>query len=363
MLYILEMLKKNLHFIENFHFLRVIMFIKEENWGRNNLETKDLTIIGGGPTGLFAAFYAGMRQISVKVIDSLPQLGGQLTALYPDKYIYDVAGFPKIKAKELVNQLIEQANIFQPEYCLEEKVLQVNKIAERHFEIITNKQVHYSKAVLITAGHGAFEPRKLSLPGAEKYEKTNLHYFVADVQSFAGKNVLIAGGGDSAVDWALMLEPIANSVTLIHRRDKFRAHEHSVNLLHQSKVNVLTPYEITSLIGDEQIEKVIIENKQANTKEELDVDAVIVSFGFITSLGPIQDWGLDIENGGIVVNSRMETNIPGIYAAGDIATYPGKIKLIAVGFGEAPIAVNHVKQYIDPEARIQPGHSSNLSLR
>ncbi|WP_044640985.1 NAD(P)/FAD-dependent oxidoreductase [Risungbinella massiliensis] len=326
------------------------------------MSEKDILIIGGGPAGLFAAFYAGMRKASVKVLESMPQLGGQLAALYPDKYIYDVAGFPKVTAQELVNQLVEQARLFEPEYCLDEKVLQVIKKAERHFEVVTTKGIHTAKAIIITAGCGAFEPRKVNLPNADQFEKTNLHYFVSDLSRFTGRKVLIAGGGDSAVDWALMLEPIAKQVTLIHRRDKFRAHEHSVDNLKKSSVQVITPRELVSLEGEQQIETVKIADRKSGIEEELAVDDVIVSYGFVSSLGPIQDWGLQIESGGIVVNTRMETNIAGIYAAGDIAHYDGKVKLIAVGFGEAPTAVNNAKQYIDPESRLQPGHSSNLSL-
>ncbi|PRX40218.1 thioredoxin reductase (NADPH) [Planifilum fimeticola] len=322
----------------------------------------DITIIGGGPTGLFAAFYAGMRQMSVKVIESMPQLGGQLSALYPEKYIYDVAGFPKVRAQELINNLIEQAKTADPIYCLDEKVLKVEKRSDGIFELTTTKQVHLSRAVIITAGCGAFEPRKLNLPEAEHFEGKGLYYFVNDMQQFAGKKVVIAGGGDSAVDWALMLEPIAESVTLIHRRDRFRAHEHSVQQMMKSSIRVITPREIQSIHGNDRIERVVIVNKQSGETEELEADAVIVSFGFVSSLGPIQNWGLNIEKGSILVNSKMETNIPGIYAAGDIAHYPGKVKLIAAGFGEAPTAVNNAKQYIDPEARLQPGHSSSMNL-
>lgn len=328
----------------------------------NKHEVTDITIIGGGPTGLFATFYAGMRQASVKLIESLPQLGGQLAALYPEKYIYDVAGFPKVCAQKLVDQLIEQARLFQPTFCLGEKVLNVNKKEERLFEIETQKGIHLSRSIIITAGNGAFEPRKLTLPNAEKYESTNLHYFVKNLDSFRDQRVLIAGGGDSAVDFALMLKAVAKSVTVIHRRNKFRAHEHSVEKMKQSDVHIITPREIESLSGDDRIEQVTIVDKKSGIQETLDIDALIVSFGFVSSLGPIKDWGLQIEKGGIRVNSKMETNIPGIYAAGDIATYPGKVKLIAVGFGEAPTAVNNAKQYLDPQARLQPGHSSNLQL-
>ncbi|CAM4266246.1 NAD(P)/FAD-dependent oxidoreductase [Paenibacillus alkaliterrae] len=327
-----------------------------------SLNPVDIVIIGGGPAGLFAAFYGGMRQASVKLIESMPQLGGQLAALYPEKYIYDVAGFPKVTAQELVDRLKEQLEHFKPEICLEEKVTNVIKHDERLFEIKTDKSVHYAKAVIITAGVGAFEPRRLELPEAAKYEKKNLHYFVGDLQQFAGQKVLISGGGDSAVDWSLMLEPIAENVTLIHRRDKFRAHEHSVENLMNSKVNVLTPKEITALHGDEFINKVTLSDVKTKETSELEADAVIVNFGFISSLGPIADWGIDIQGGSIAVDTRMATNIEGIFAAGDITTYPGKLKLIAVGFGEAPTAINNAKVYVDPSAKLSPGHSSNMKL-
>ncbi|MGO4370845.1 NAD(P)/FAD-dependent oxidoreductase [Paenibacillus sp. 2TAB19] len=322
----------------------------------------DIVIIGGGPAGLFAAFYGGMRQASVKLIESMPQLGGQLAALYPEKYIYDVAGFPKVTAQELVDRLKEQLQLFNPEICLEEKVQNVIKHDERLFEIVTDKGTHFAKAVIITAGVGAFEPRRLELPEAAQFEKTNLHYFVGDLQRFKGQRVLISGGGDSAVDWSLMLEPIAESVTLIHRRDKFRAHEHSVENLMNSTVKIVTPTEITKLHGESRIDKVTLTNVKTQETTELDVDAVIVNFGFVSSLGPIADWGIHIQGGSITVDTRMETNIPGIFAAGDITTYPGKLKLIAVGFGEAPTAINNAKVYVDPSAKLSPGHSSNMKL-
>lgn len=323
----------------------------------------EISIIGGGPTGLFAAFYAGMRQSSCKIIESLPQLGGQLSTLYPEKYIYDVAGFPKVLAKDLVEQLKEQAFQFDTQVAMGESVEEVHKNNDNVFEITTNKGIHLSKTIIISAGCGAFSPRKLEIDGVEKYESTNLHYFVDDLSAFKGKKVLVCGGGDSAVDWSLMLEPIADKVTMIHRRDKFRAHEHSLENLMASKVDVKTPLRVKEVFGETNIEKVTLED--VSTKEvvqELDVDAVLVNFGFISSLGPIKNWGLNIDRGSIVVNTRMETNIPGIYAAGDISTYTGKIKLIATGFGEAPTAVNNAKSYIDPNAKVQPGHSSNMNM-
>ncbi|MCM3244437.1 NAD(P)/FAD-dependent oxidoreductase [Cytobacillus oceanisediminis] len=321
----------------------------------------DITIIGGGPTGLFTAFYGGMRQASVKIIESLPQLGGQLSALYPEKYIYDVAGFPKVRAQELIDNLKEQIAKFEPTVSLEQSVEKLEKQADGTFKLTTNKEVHYSKTIIITAGNGAFQPRRLELESAAQYEGTNLHYFIDDLSQFAGKKAVVFGGGDSAVDWALMLEPIAEKVTIVHRRDKFRAHEHSVENLQNSKVEIKTPYVPAELIGDsEGIKQVVLEGVTSKEKEVFDVDAVIVNYGFVSSLGPIKEWGLEIEKNSIVVNSRMETNIEGIYAAGDICTYDGKVKLIACGFGEAPTAVNHAKSYIDPKAKVQPMHSSSM---
>ncbi|MDF0727422.1 NAD(P)/FAD-dependent oxidoreductase [Cytobacillus sp. S13-E01] len=327
---------------------------------REDQNVYDITIIGGGPTGLFTAFYGGMRQASVKIIESLPQLGGQLSALYPEKYIYDVAGFPKIRAQELIDNLKEQMEKFNPTVSLEQSVDKVEKQPDGLFKITTNREVHYSKTIIITAGNGAFQPRRLELESAVNYEGKNLHYFIDDLNKFADKKVVVFGGGDSAVDWALMLEPIAEKVMLVHRRDKFRAHEHSVENLMNSKVEVKTPFVPVELVGDDKITQVLLAQPKGDAKETVDVDAVIVNYGFVSSLGPIKEWGLDIEKNSIVVNSKMETNIKGIYAAGDICTYDGKVKLIASGFGEAPTAVNNAKAYIDPKAKLQPLHSSSM---
>ncbi|MFH0070306.1 NAD(P)/FAD-dependent oxidoreductase [Peribacillus sp. NPDC056705] len=299
----------------------------------------DITIIGGGPVGLFTAFYGGMRQAKVKILESLPQLGGQLSALYPEKFIYDIAGFPKVRAQELIENLKEQMKVFEPAICLEEAVEQMEKQEDGTFKVTTNLDTHFSKSVIITAGNGAFQPRKLELEDSTQFENKNLHYFVNDMNRFKGRKVAILGGGDSAVDWALMLEPIAEKVTLIHRRDKFRAHEHSVEKLVNSSVEVKTPYIPSELV---------------------DVDDLIINYGFVSSLGAIKEWGLNINKNAIIVNSKQETNISGIYAAGDICTYDGKVKLIASGFGEGPTAVNNAKAYIDPMAKVQPLHSTSL---
>lgn len=321
----------------------------------------DITVIGGGPAGMFTAFYGGLRNASVKIIESLPQLGGQLATLYPEKYIYDVAGFPKVKAQDLVNSLKEQMDMFSPTVCLGQSVQNVEKLEDGSFKLTSDEEIHYSKAIIITGGVGAFQPRRLELESASKYEGINLHYFIDDMNKFAGQKVAILGGGDSAVDWALMLEPIAEKVTLIHRRDKFRAHESSVVQLKNSSVEIKTPFTAADIVcDDDSIKQLILQEVKGETQEAVDLDSLIVNYGFVSALGPIKNWGIEIEKNSIVVNSRMETNIPGIYAAGDITTYEGKVKLIATGFGEAPTAVSNAKAYIDPKARLQPMHSTSI---
>lgn len=263
---------------------------------KEDTQVYDITIIGGGPTGLFTAFYGGMRKATVKIIESLPQLGGQLTALYPEKFIYDVAGFPKIRARELVDNLQEQIKLFEPTVCLDQSVEKLEKQEDGIFKLTTNQEIHYTKTVIITAGNGAFQPRKLELENARDYEGKNLHYFINDMNYFQNKKVVIFGGGDSAVDWALMLEPIAEKVTIVHRRDKFRAHEHTVENMRNSNVEIKTPFVPVELIGDgENINQVKIQVVKQEETEIIDVDDVIVNYGFVSSLGPIKEWGLNIE--------------------------------------------------------------------
>lgn len=324
-------------------------------------EIFDITIIGGGPTGLFAAFYAGMRNAKTKIIESLPQLGGQLAMLYPEKRIYDIAGFPDVKASDLVSNLLAQIKRFEQSICLAEEVTELVKEDDGLLRIVTTRGTHYSHSVIITAGNGAFLPRKLTLEHAEELEGKNLHYFVTDQERFREKDVLICGGGDSAIDWSLMLEPIAKSVTLVHRRPQFRAHEHSVDLLHNSNVIVKTPFIIDELIlNEERLKGIKLNDPKASVQEVLPIDELIVNYGFSSSIGKIKDWGLEISRNAIVVDSDMSTNIPGVYAAGDICTYDGKVKLIATGFGEAPTAVNNALHFVKPEFRTQPTHSTSL---
>ncbi|MGG3573484.1 NAD(P)/FAD-dependent oxidoreductase [Bacillus gobiensis] len=321
----------------------------------------DITIIGGGPVGLFASFYGGMRNSSIKIIESLPQLGGQLSTLYPEKYIYDVAGFPKIRAKDLIKGLKEQMAQFNPKICLQQTVKDLDIKEDGTIKLTTDIEEHLTRTVIITAGIGAFNARKIGLEGSEKYENKNIHYFIDDLEKFRNKKVMVCGGGDSAIDWALMLEPIAEKVILVHRREKFRAHEHSVTQLDSSNVTLKTPYVPVELVGnDDRINKVILERVTVGTEEAIEVDEVIINFGFVSSLGSIKNWGLEIEKNSIVVNSKMETNIPGVYAAGDICTFDGKVKLIATGLGEAPTAVNNAKSYLDPKAKVQPLHSTSV---
>lgn len=324
-------------------------------------EVYDITIIGGGPTGLFAAFYAGMRQAKTKVIESLPQLGGQLAMLYPEKKIYDIAGFPDVKASELVNNLIQQIERFDQTICLEEEVLDLIKISDKVIKVVTTAGEHLSHSVIITAGNGAFQPRKLQMEKAEELEGRSLHYYVTDTEKFRDKDVMICGGGDSAIDWSLMLEPIAKTVTLVHRRPDFRAHEHSVDLLNNSSIKIRTPFVLDELITkDNSLSAIKLSNPKESVQEIMPIDELIVNYGFGSSLGEIKNWELDFYRQSILVGSDMSTSMLGVYAAGDICTYEGKVKLIATGFGEAPTAVNNALHYIRPDIRTQPTHSTSL---
>jgi thioredoxin reductase (NADPH) len=324
----------------------------------------DLTIIGGGPVGLFGAFYAGIRQMKTKIIDSLPELGGQLAALYPEKYVYDMPGFPKVLARDLANELIAQGLRFDPTVCLDEKVLHITHEADETITLTTQRGTHRTKTVIIATGAGAFSPTKMDNASVAAYEGRGVHYFVKDKAQFAGKRLLIVGGGDSALDWAMNLEEHAAAMTLIHRRDVFKAHEESIDwLLHRSRVDVRLWHEIRHIEGEERVEKVVIFQNKTQEEFVLEVDAVLLNLGFKADIGPLRDWGLELYGGRkVVVNERMETNLPGVYAAGDITHHAGKLDLIATGVGEICVAVNFAKTRIDPKAKAFPGHSSNLDL-
>jgi thioredoxin reductase len=320
----------------------------------------DITIIGGGPSGLFAAFYSGLRAASTKIIDSLPQLGGQLAALYPEKYIYDIPGFPKVLAREFVERQIQQAMEFSPTICLNEKVTRLGKNSDGLLEMETEPgNIHLSRTVIIAAGVGAFVPRTLDIPDVKRMEGKGVYYFVQNLELFRDKRVLVVGGGDTALDWAHSLLGTAAEVTLIHRRGTFRAHEQTVKELLLSSANVRHYHELMALHGDDHVTAATVFDNQTGEETVIDVDAVVLGLGFLANLGPIKEWGLEIVRNSILVDSTFQTNLPGVYAVGDIATYEGKLKLIATATAEAAVAVNYAKNYIDPAAKVAPGHSSD----
>jgi thioredoxin reductase (NADPH) len=330
----------------------------------DHLDIYDITIIGGGPAGLFATFYAGMRQMKTKLIDALEELGGQTAVLYPEKYIYDVPGFPKILGKELVKSMIKQALHFNPTVVLGEKVVSLKRSDQKIIELSTQKGTkHFSKSVLIAAGVGAFSPNKLSILGIERFEERGLYYSVKNKEMFKDKKLLIVGGGDSAVDWALDFNNWAKKVTLIHRRDVFRAHEESVSQLMKSNIEVKLFHELKEIIGEgDRLTGAIIYDNRTKVETKIDSDAILVNIGFRADLGPIKEWGLEISGREIKASGKMETNIPGVYVAGDISSPINSVKLnlIAICYAQAAIAVNVAKNYIDPSARVFPGHSSEM---
>ncbi|HNS49683.1 MAG TPA: NAD(P)/FAD-dependent oxidoreductase [Anaerolineae bacterium] len=320
----------------------------------------DTTIIGGGPSGLFAAFYAGLRASRTKIIDSLGELGGQLGALYPDKYIYDLPGFPRVQAREFVQRLVTQAMSFSPTLCLKEKVAGLRRRDDGIIELTTEPgRVHLSRTVIIAAGAGAFVPRTLDLPDVERMEGKGVHYYVRDLDVFRNKRVMVVGGGDTAVDWALCLLPIAREVYLVHRRGEFRAHEESVKEVFGSPGHVMLYHELKALHGQKHLQSATVFDNRTGSERTLGLDAIVLGLGFLANLGPIKSWGLAIAGNSIIVDHAMRTNIDGVFAVGDITMYEGKIKLIAIGTAEAAIAANYAKQHIDPATRLFPGHSSD----
>ncbi len=325
------------------------------------MKNTDVAIIGAGPAGLFAGFYAGMRGLSATIIDKLELPGGQLSALYPEKYIYDVAGFQEIKAQDLVDNLLRQIKRFEDttKFSLNTNVENITKHDDGTFTLNTSQGDIKAKTIIIAGGNGAFSPRKLGIENEDNIE--NIHYFVNDLQKYRNKRVAIFGGGDSAVDWSLMLQHIAKEVHIIHRRDAFRAHSHSVDNLKESSVNIHTPYTpVRAALTDNRAKNITIKKVKGDEEVTIKVDDIICNYGFISNLGPITDWGLELEGNKIVVDSRQKTNIEGIFAIGDICTYPGKAALIINGFGEAPIAINSAYLAINPDAVIGVLHSSSV---
>ena len=330
----------------------------------------DVTILGAGPSGLAAAYYVGHREGSVRIVESLEQVGGQVAATYPEKHVFDVAGFPKVKGQDLVDVCAEQGLQYEPEVRLGEEAQTLERIEHDGEEVLaltTNKGGPYlSRALIVTAGHGAFEPRKLGVADVDSWEGKGLHYVVREKAQFAGRRCVIVGGGDSALDWTLGLQDTAElPITLVHRRDRFRALESSVSearrLEADGAVRILTPHEVREIHGSNgRIEAVTVEKTDDGALERVDCDALITLLGFVSHLGAIADWGLELHGKRqIAIDPKTcATSLPGVYAAGDVAGYEGKITLITIGMGEAAIAANNAIAGIRGE-KVQPKYSTD----
>ncbi len=320
--------------------------------------TTDILIIGAGPTGLFAVFEAGLLQLKCHLIDALPQAGGQCSEIYPKKPIYDIPGFPEVLAGDLVDNLMEQIKPFQPGFTLGERAQTIEKVEDGSFIVTTNKGTkHHAPIVAIAGGLGSFEPRKPLLENLAKFEDNGVAYIIKDPEVYRNKKVVIAGGGDSALDWSIFLADVAAEVTLVHRRNEFRGALDSVEkvqkLKNEGKINLSTPSEIVGLNGTSVLESVTIKKNDVEELITLEVDNFIPLFGLSPKLGPIGDWGLEIEKNAIKVDNTLDyqTNIPGVYAIGDVNTYPGKLKLILCGFHEATLMCQSAYQRIFPDKK------------
>lgn len=320
------------------------------------MKETDIIIIGAGPTGLFAVFEAGLLKLKCHLIDALPQVGGQLAELYPKKPIFDIPGYPSVGAGELVDNLMEQIKQFQPKFTLSETAEKIDKLNENTFVVTTNKGTQIKgKAVAIAGGLGTFEPRKPEIENISEYEEKGVEYFIKNPEQFKNKNIVIAGGGDSALDWSIFLANVAKSVTLVHRRNEFRGALDSVEkvqkLKNEGKINLITPAEVIGITGNGKVEAVILE--QEGKKQTLSTDFFIPLFGLVPKLGSIATWGLEIEKNAIKVNNALDyqTNIPGIYAIGDVNTYPGKLKLILCGFHEATLMCQSIYNRLNPNRK------------
>ena len=318
----------------------------------------DVLVVGAGPAGLFGVYYAGFRGLDVTVVDSLPELGGQVSAMYPEKTILDVAGFPSVKGRELVEQLVEQAASARPTYLLGRTATVLKTDDTGAVMELDDGTTVRAKVVIVTAGIGKFTPRPL--PAGEGWEDRGLVFFVPSFAEYAGRDVVIVGGGDSAFDWAHHLEPIASSVTLVHRRDQFRAHRATVEAVLASRTEVVTKAQVTRLLGEHHVEAVEITTADGAVTTR-PAQAVVAALGFVADLTAMKEWGLEFSGRHVAVDTSMRTNLPRVLAAGDITDYPGKVRLIAVGFGEVATAVNNAAVMIDPEAHVFPGHSSEDS--
>ncbi|HEX3785480.1 MAG TPA: NAD(P)/FAD-dependent oxidoreductase [Pseudonocardiaceae bacterium] len=320
----------------------------------------DVLVVGAGPAGLYAAYYAGFRGLRTALVDSLPKPGGQVAALYPEKKIYDIAGFPSVRGRDLVAALVAQAQRFTPTWLLGQSAAELSRTAGGRLAITTTDGTELiTSSIVIAGGIGTFTPRPL--PAGGDYVGRGVDYFVTDPDDYTGQHVVVVGGGDSALDWALALEPIAESVTLTHRRPQFTAHEASVAQLRTSTASIRTPCVVHEVGGRAAVEYVVLRDTRSGEVTELHCTRIVAALGFTANLGPLQSWGLRITDRHIEVDSRMSTGVPGIYAAGDITDYPGKVRLISVGFGEAALAVNNAAAAASPAANLFPGHSSETA--
>ncbi|MDT7577882.1 MAG: ferredoxin/flavodoxin---NADP+ reductase [Pseudonocardiales bacterium] len=326
----------------------------------------DVLIVGAGPVGLFGAYYAGFRGLRVGVVDSLPEVGGQVSAMYPEKDLLDIAGFPAVKGRNLVASLVEQAAPFSPRYLLGQQATRIERIPAAacgpdRIVVETAAGLRITTtAVVITGGIGTFTPRALA--AGSEFEGRGLAYFVPKLDDYADTDVVIVGGGDSAFDWAQTLHPIARSVTLVHRRDTFRAHATTIAAVRESGVPVVTGAQVSQVHGTDRVEAVEIDVAGEDAPRRLQCQRLVAALGFTANLGPLRTWGMEIVNNRhIAVDSAMRTNLPGFFAAGDITDYDGKVRLIAVGFGEVALAVNNAAVHIDPSQALFPGHSSDTA--
>jgi thioredoxin reductase len=329
---------------------------------------RDITVIGAGPVGLIAAFWAGMREASVRIVDSLPEIGGQLTALYPEKWIYDVPGLPRVRASDLVEALRAQSlGQFDVPLHLSTTASRVEYEPSGVLRLVTDRGDLLTRTVIIAGGHGAFEPKRLPGYDMTPWEGHGVFYVVGEKAEFEGRRVVIVGGGDSALDWTLNLVDTAAEVTLVHRRERFRGHPATVRSVQDAaaagRVSVLVPYQVRQVAGNGRVESVSL----ARSDDPADVvtlpcDAVLLQLGFKTALGPLASWPLEIEKGSIVVDPVMKTSMDAVWAAGDVTSFDGKLKLIATGFGEAAVAVAQAVRHVRPDERIQPAYSTNSGV-
>ena len=334
-------------------------------------EVRDITVIGAGPVGMCTAFWAGMREASARVIDSLPELGGQLTTLYPEKWIFDVPGHPRVLARDLVEllraQALEQFDVPVHLRTTTSTISWEGSGEDRVVVLHTDRGELRSRTVIVAGGHGAFEPKRLPGFDLAPWEGRGVHYIVGEKSVFEGKRVMIVGGGDSACDWVINLLDVASSVSLVHRRERFRAHELTVGQVLEAEqrgdVAIHVPFQIREVYGNGNVERVRLFHSQDEAHEiEVEVDAILLQLGFKTALGPLEDWGFEVVKGAIVVDQLMQTSLERVWACGDIATFDGKLKLIATGFAESAIAVAQAVHEIRPEVRIQPGYSTNTGV-